>query len=1211
MSRNIVVCISILAAVLFLMQPVASIDVSSEIPYANDQIPKLETDSAIIEEDLESEQSNMPLDDSTVIKNLNTNINKNFLEKMEDNRERMMKADPNVPIPEYDYDNIIAELGPGAEAPSGPKYNELELEETEGVKMVQFGPYLQVGSSGKTRAGGADLKITKMEWSSSVNSGWAHYTDSDSGNQPYLGGFMVGVPTKITVSVVNLNPTIPVSNVRMNFSIWDYYGGIPLIKIPTQVSFSLIGASAQVELDFTPPAAKVLYIAAYIDYPDDPVTSNNGLAMYGMQTIIWTADFKAEGNGDGSQSPNTWGGDLGTKNKWHKTDTAQNQNSQDHTTVNSYYHGTDDSPDYYNDFVDLYLISPKIDMGDISNGQEEAGILPEDYYYPFAVPKMAGMFTGNAETDTTFSDSDILWIYEYTDDNGFNWKSELNPKSYGGYVYNDWATQGGQTQPIWHPNVRWTSETTATYGWPLNMFVADGTGDVKHRNGAMNWSRVQFRLLFDGDAQNDTDNLPGYYGDDFITWGYQHWLPPYNIRISEVSNVKSMGVPILYPNVACSFDTSIVNMGEALTNVPVKIQIYDAPRDHSNAKSVHGPVTKTISSLKEDYEVKMDWTWTPSSEGDYYVYIEAGDLTQDYTPQLNIFELKLIVRKVGGRLLVVDDDNSLHSSGIFYVDVEERMLQSLDDIGITYNVYNVDTNESGPTKAIMNNFEAVIWLTGLDNEHSNYGRNPQDSWSSTGGKWGITLKPEDQSEIAAYLDEGDKNLWLISPGVLYDLTESEDAEQPSGFLKDYLHVTYCNANETTYKSNGEIEIRGTPAKLLGVENSLAGGVEYDTYKLKPPAGFIDIGGLIDKDSNSVPIFYQNTAKSAYNSLEYSDNYNLVYFAFNYYLIADREDRRDLTYRVLKFFGMVGGVTAELEEGEEETREIKFGDTLSFKFKVTNLGLLTEELNVKLVNPSPSKVPRGWSVKLNDRTPSDPFNKIVVAGLDTRVIYLNVTVPLSYLDSSGNLDTTLQNITAGSEIQFKLRVESSSYPEKFFDFAGCIVIMEKTGHIELLSSSSDNTIDFSKNSDPSECFIEHKIRLRYITNDDEDTEVLLQLANPSDLDAEIYRGLKVVTNDIVSIEPRVSYDYTVHVSADEHKPEGEYKITFQAMDAAGVDILNSTDLVVNVAQYYDLKLVKLSSMSYTRVLDPNKMVNDVQTEEFEVTLENYGNGPDTV
>ncbi|UCH89472.1 MAG: hypothetical protein JSV49_02140, partial [Thermoplasmata archaeon] len=101
------------------------------------------------------------------------------------------------------------------------------------------------------------------------------------------------------------------------------------------------------------------------------------------------------------------------------------------------------------------------------------------------------------------------------------------------------------------------------------------------------------------------------------------------------------------------------------------------------------------------------------------------------------------------------------------------------------------------------------------------------------------------------------------------------------------------------------------------------------------------------------------------------------------------------------------------------------------------------------------------------------------------------------------------------------------------------------------------------------------------------------------------------NDIVSIEPRVSYDYTVHVSADEHKPEGEYKITFKALDSTGSNILNSTDLAVNVAQYYDIELVKLSSMSYTRVLDPNKMVSDVQTEEFEVTLENYGNGPDTI
>jgi hypothetical protein len=792
-----------------------------------------------------------------------------------------------------------------------------------------------------------------MEWESKINTGWSQYTETttEPGNQPGVGGFMVGVTTQISVIVTNNNIPSTVSNVRLNFSIWDYYGGIPLIKIPTQVSFNAMTATTTVTFDFTPPSANILYIAAYIDYPSDTNKSNNGIAWYGMTTLIWTSDFEDDGYGYGSQEPNEWTGDLGPENKWHLTNTAPNQNSPDHTKEWSWYHGEEDGTvDTYDDSVNLSLESPNINMGNISDGQEEVGTLPEGYFYIFAIPTRAGLITGEAEN------GDFLWCFEYTDDNGTNWKEPVS-KYLGGYIQGDWETQNGNTLPTWHP-----------HAFPFRIFVGDGSGGLQPSNGAHNFSHVRFRAVFKGDKDGTTYNLPGFYADDFITYGYQHWLPPYNIRLSEVSNVISTKskIPIIHPGVECTFETTIENMGEDLKDIPVSVEVKDAAGNTLISK-----ITKIIPNLDTYNEVKLQWALTFNKTGDYFINIEAGDLARDYTPLLNVWTLKVYVREPKARVLVVDDDNSIHNNGIFIVNVETRMLQSLDDLDINYNVYNVPLNESGPTKNIMDSYEAVIWLTGIDNEYTVYHENP-----SYNNDWGITLKPEDQIEITDWLHEGDKNFWLISPGVIYDLSNTDKGTSEfSRFLKDYLHLDYVNANETTYQNN-KIKKQGTPMYLEGESGSLAAGAKYKTYDAgsgEDPA-MSDMGGYFRFYSPYCKsIFPQDAGKQNYNSLQYSRNYNLVYFAFNYYMINSAEDRKDLTYRVLHFFGMVGGVKVDLKD--DLKKNTTFGETVSFKYEVTNLALIPEILNLKLVTPSPDNIPRGWSVTLNDKSPTAEENNI--------------------------------------------------------------------------------------------------------------------------------------------------------------------------------------------------------------------------------------------
>lgn len=1215
MKQKILLGISILVVLLFLVQPVASLNVNNidtELIDVNTDASQ-DTADGITENGAENK-----IVDKTKIDVKSDKKLKSYRVKMEENRQRMMSMDRNVAIPEYDYENIIRSVDEidltNFDKPTANR----EMLETQEPKEIRFGTPLLANPSSKSRAAAADLEVSQLEWENKINDGWGAYTESTTlaGNNPYIGGFMVGVATKITVTVVNHNPTTQVNNIKMNFTIFDFYGGIPLIKIPSSVDFSVFGATTTVDFNFNPPAAKSLYIAAYIDYPDDTDQSNNGYGIYGMPTLIWASDFETTGYDHGSQTDKTWTGDMGTTdNTWYKTTTAEQQSSPDHTTVNSYHHGIDNgalTDDYDDSYNAIYMESPQIDMTNgntlpISDGQKEVGTLDDGFYYIFATPSWAGLFTGELEApaqNPTFDTIDIVWAYEYTDtpSSPFDWKDPI-AKELGGFIWGDWTTiWTGQTVATWNPNIRFLSQSQAVYGWPFELQTGDGSGGQRPNNGALNYTNVKFRTQFDGDEDGSTNNLPGIYGDDFVTWGYQEWLPPYLVSLSKVTNVESNNVPILYPNVQASFDTTIKNYGEALTDVPIKVVIKD---DKGN--DVHTPPDQTFSSLAEDstIEYTKTWTWTPTKAGAYYIYITAGDLNSDYTPDNNKRTLKVYVTEPKGRVLLVDDDNSMHSNGIFFRDVEGKMMESLDALEISYNIYNVERNGTGPTKAIMDNYEAVIWMTGLDNEYSNYGRNP--TWASN---YGTTFKPEDQTQIQNFLNEGDKNLWVISPGVLYDLTNTKDATSPTGFLKDYLHVIYCNANETEYNSNGDISVRGTPTVLIGEKNSLGQGANYDTYSTEPVSSFSDMGGVIDKDSKSLPVFFQNTAKTAYNSLQYSENYNLVYFAFNFYLIDDLADRKDLTYRVLNFFGMVGGVDVDLDDTPK--KKIDFGQTVSFKFKITNLGLMTETMNIKLESPSPSNIPSGWAVKLNEKNPDATINELSVAGnMGVRYFYLNVTAPSGYLDKDGNLDSTLKNISADSEIQFKVRVESKNYPDNFYDFASCKVVMDLNGYVQLTAAKTSDEIDVAAEFESTEYYVEYSILLRNVTNGDEDVDVYVTVDKDNDITAEVLQASSVITDSTIVLPPRLDQEVTVRVSADEHEPMGDYPVEFKVMNEDHTSLLNSTTLVTTVEQYYDIDISTSESKTYSRIVEPNKMTSEVQTEEFDVNIENYGNGPDTV
>ena len=255
MNRKILLGISILVVMLFCIPPVASINVSDI--ETSTEITRPETP---VSDDVK--ETMVTVDTPTIKRKVEPMY---YTEQLQKNREVMQQADPKAYIPDYDYDSLVAKYEPTEYTRSIDRNTQVEMVPPMEPKAFKFGTPSS-GSSSKTRAGEADLEVTQMEWSADINSGWVSYTDGETspGENPIYAGFMVGVETTITVTVVNHNPTTPVSGINMNWSIYDWVAGIPLIKIPTQTPFNIMGATTTVDFKFTPPAAKWLLIIAII-----------------------------------------------------------------------------------------------------------------------------------------------------------------------------------------------------------------------------------------------------------------------------------------------------------------------------------------------------------------------------------------------------------------------------------------------------------------------------------------------------------------------------------------------------------------------------------------------------------------------------------------------------------------------------------------------------------------------------------------------------------------------------------------------------------------------------------------------------------------------------------------------------------------------------------------------------------------------------------
>ncbi len=1074
-------------------------------------------------------------------------------------------------------------------------------------------PTLEPSSGSRsTRANEDDVAIWNMQWEEK-NTGLCAATDPAAadnpddpsnwfeGNQASIGSFFVGEKTTITITVKNKG-TIPVSNVILNLSITDFiHEGQPMKQNPSTKIISSIGAGQnhQTTFDWTPPYATTsARIIANVDHLKDPDYSDNGL-MTSVRVCKWWDDLESGVSSWDTEARTDI--NAGAQDDWGLTTSAHAQGDATHTTQNSWYEGNVDNigsiSDRYRDDNALSFESPIINL--VTPGAEIdtrvwtqlLGVDTNGFkWYQYHTTCVGWVITGEAEHNDQAVDweeyvatSDLLRVGEVSDDSGTTWGQGFDV-AMGGLL-----GDVGETEWYYYSYLLVNEQDREVYrfsGVPFNYNVT-------------NWNNVQFRNTFTSD--DDSVNNIGYYMDDFCIFGNDNFTIPERVGITETTYPETNDVSILYKGSTASFSVTVMNFGKQHSfNVKMTVEDMDGNEEYSS--------TKSAGNLAMDDDKEVQFSWSPSEEGDFMVKIEAGDSDTDWTPSDNKDDFYVHVRSgidaSDVDVLVVDDDNSGGQNGLWRINTEDRMLQALEDNDLKYRVYTVGRNETGPTADIMDDYELVIWMTGIDNQVWAHGGKP--NYNKNNAVWDITLKSDDMTELEMFLNNEGKKLWLISPGFIYDqVNDADNVYGATDFARNYLKISQWKANETEWNDiTGDIVIQGTPNPLEGVEDTCMDDVEYATYDMPdPPFGFTDIGGMVLADDDGDEIFFQNDEHLQFNAISYQgEDYMAAYFAFNFYLISDEYDRADCVYKLLTSFGMTGGVLIEPYSNAEKLKIIYPGEEVSFRFKVANTGKKTDAMTLTVTKPKQYNDWQTWfEIDMIEK------NTVSISGLNNKDrIYLFVKAP--DVDDFGDYPK------AGEKVEFTVKAVSENTGLDSSTLVEAQV--PAIGNITMDCQVTEKSVDiFDMNKLEAKFLLE----LYNETNGEDDVDVTLSLSGDGASLAKFFVNKQESSKKIVDtiLSPNEENDdIEVHVTPNEHSLAGWHNLTVALKNDIGDETFDEIKLSTNVLQFYQVECNTTGDEDgdINFIIDPNIASEDEVDyikKTFTINVRNYGNGIDHI
>ena len=192
-------------------------------------------------------------------------------------------------------------------------------------------------------------------------------------------------------------------------------------------------------------------------------------------------------------------------------------------------------------------------------------------------------------------------------------------------------------------------------------------------------------------------------------------------------------------------------------------------------------------------------------------------------------------------IILVDDDGG--------DDIEQYYLNTIDTLGLVIDRWE-NVTQGHPPSAELQHYSKVVWFTG-------------EATSST-------ISPDEQTQLAAYLDGGG-NLFLSSQN-------AGDEIGDSSFFAEYLHAQH----ELNYVSNRYLD--ATPGDPIGDPNSTGELlVLFGGNGAGPPSS----NSSVIPQGDAVAVYIYHDA-STVGGIRYADQtYRVVFFAFPFESVGGR------------------------------------------------------------------------------------------------------------------------------------------------------------------------------------------------------------------------------------------------------------------------------------------------------------------------------------
>jgi len=684
----------------------------------------------------------------------------------------------------------------------------------------------------------------------------------------------------------------------------------------------IAGSNATFYFLFKPAFCTYFYINITISVQGDLDPTDNALDLGYFAVTTWVDDCTVN---------NGWTGDLGTT-KWHISDSPENDTHPDqHTAPNCWYAGRDApvGTDGYDPNMDVSIKSQTIDLRNFGNQY----FLMIDYQFHGSLPVLdAGDYFENY----------------FSTDNGLTWSTAR--------VHVDGPWIGAQGMVRFREN--WLH-------WVTTVGTASITGlDITQYGGKV----IQMKTRFVSNAAN---NDWGFFFDDFAVWGVEIYN---DTRIDVPTDQADMRV-----NEKKDFDVKVTNLRQAQTT-GFNCTFNITERGDRTHFLFGTPTVKTVGALGTGQSSNVQFSWTPAMTGDYIVGFNISGMP-DQDRFNNEVERWVHVSGPNPRILVVDDDPFI---GTPYYSTD-AMLQTINETTTTagdrpyadYGVYYTwwkgehtysDWGGDGPSSAIMAKYDAVIWLTGIDN--------------ATLTKNG-SLTANDQANIKSYLANGGA-LWLSSMGAINDLGSND-------FVRNTLHVDSAR-NDSLLKPTEDTQV--LPSPVHGVPGSLAEGAYYYTSAHDGNRSY-DLTDLIRPDASALGVLYGNLTPGDtwYVAIQYSGTtYRSVFQSFDFSMISFPNDRQNFAGRVLGY--LMGGLGMEVygQVGSSAYKQmVDPGQSVVFTLNITNSGVKEREVDNITVDAGP----QGWTMAVDPDVKEGSPTTSIPQG-DTLQITLTVTAPVKAL-----------------------------------------------------------------------------------------------------------------------------------------------------------------------------------------------------------------------